>query len=630
MKALLFLRLLLAAAVLCVAVTAHVKHVVLLMEENRSFDHLFGLRRGVRGLNGTEFNYVNISNPALGKVAAGQPATTINPCDPDHALPATTFKIFGSLSPSPHAAPAMAGFVEWEKRIGRGSAEQYCDVMSTLTRAQLPVLNALADEFVLFDEFFASVPGPTWPNRLFFLCGTSGGQTETTNPWWQQIPGELIPLPTIMDQVLAEGLEWRAYVNDTPWELFVATLAKNPSRVRMTDDFFEDARQGTLPALSVINPRAGMNFTQRLMANDMHPDHDTSLAEGYYKDIYEALRASPAWNETLFIITFDEHGGFYDHMPTVPNVPPPDNYTSYPDVFKFDRLGIRIPTLLISPLVPKGVVEGSPPFSQRPFPNSQYELTSVMATIRRVLNMSSGPLTKRDAWAATFEHLLLDEPRSDCPQHLPDPAPTSWPFEVEAARPLNSLQTYIATVHAHLAGLPYPTHITTQSDISAWLRDAYQLHRQRREEAALVVRCEPFYGMKPAYVTNNWRIHNISVPSHIFSLSVEVDGHRHCIELGQEGENVTFASECDAHDTKQHVYIGNDQTLRPVANHSLCVTASCVGSANPRTPLVLVPCLAERSLDQHWTFVPYPTTATNDRVQMLIGVWAIVADKPYP
>lgn len=102
-----------------------------------------------------------------------------------------------------------------------------------------------------------------------------------------------------------------------------------------------------------------------------------------YKDIYEALRASPQWMETLFIVTFDEHGGFYDHVPTPLGVPPPgDGEASYPTPgVKFDRLGIRIPTLAISPWLPKGLVVSAPPAAQKPFPNSEYEATSIISTV---------------------------------------------------------------------------------------------------------------------------------------------------------------------------------------------------------------------------------------------------------
>merc|ERR1712048_812307 len=104
------------------------------------------------------------------------------------------------------------------------------------------------------------------------------------------------------------------------------------------ESFFGDARTGELPAYSFINPRLGANLTTHLGSNDQHPDHDVRAGEVFLKDIYEALRASPTWNETLLVITYDEHGGFYDHVPPPTGVPPPDSETSYPDEdFLFDR-----------------------------------------------------------------------------------------------------------------------------------------------------------------------------------------------------------------------------------------------------------------------------------------------------
>lgn len=201
-----------------------------------------------------------------------------------------------------------------------------------------------------------------------------------------------------------------------------------------------------------------MNSTTGLGANDQHPDHDVALGEALYKDIYEALRNSPQWNETLFIITYDEHGGFYDHV-RPPAAPAPDEHESYPDKgFLFNTLGVRVPTLLISPWIAKGTVVSQPPDDQKPFPDSQYDLTSIMATARKILPglEQTPPLTKRDAWAATFEHVVgvLDEPRTDCPRHLPDaPAPAEHnAHEAEGAFALNDLQRDIASVHAHLAG----------------------------------------------------------------------------------------------------------------------------------------------------------------------------------
>eukprot|EP00750_Incisomonas_marina_P028233 INCI6549.2.p1 GENE.INCI6549.2~~INCI6549.2.p1 ORF type:complete len:368 (-),score=37.68 INCI6549.2:982-2085(-) len=254
--------------------------------------------------------------------------------------------------------------------------------------------------------------------------------------------------------------------------------------------FFSDAATGNLPAFAWINPRSGVNVTTGEGSNDQHPDHDVALGEQLMKDIYEALRASPQWNETLFIITMDEHGGFWDHVPPPSGVPPPNAtmLPSYPDSdFFFDRLGVRIPTLLISPWIAKGTVVSAPPEAQKPANNSEYDLTSIIATTRILLNMSAEPLTDRDAWAATFEHTLatLDAPRSDCPVHLPDAPPPSLDHHIEAALPINDLQRDISFMHAHLAGVAGDAdHVTnthsavptTQGEISEWMQQQFAVH----------------------------------------------------------------------------------------------------------------------------------------------------------
>jgi len=144
------------------------------------------------------------------------------------------------------------------------------------------------------------------------------------------------------------------------------------------------------------------------------------VAEGekFIKRIYEALRASPVWNETLFIITYDEHGGFYDHVPTPLKVPNPDGLNSSNPEFNFTRIGVRIPTVMISPWINKHTVVHGP---SGPFEDSEYEASSISATLKKVFNISNF-LTKRDEWAGTFEHVVMNrtEPRTDCPEKLPD------------------------------------------------------------------------------------------------------------------------------------------------------------------------------------------------------------------
>ena len=130
-----------------------------------------------------------------------------------------------------------------------------------------------------------------------------------------------------------------------------------------------------------------MNVTTGQGSNDQHPDHDVALGEALIKDVYESLRASPQWNETLFIVTYDEHGGFYDHV-VPPNAPAPEQATgapSYPDPgYNFTQLGVRIPTVLVSPWIERGTVLSEPPQAQRPQNDSHYDLTSIMVRLIRL------------------------------------------------------------------------------------------------------------------------------------------------------------------------------------------------------------------------------------------------------
>mgnify|MGYP001560294631 FL=1 len=450
---------------LLLAAAGRIKHIVVLMEENRSFDNMLGYYPGTKhGLRGNESNPVNAFNATAGTVRVSPTAKFINECDPNHSLNATTYKIFGPVADTHQnfSDPTMSGFVQWEGIVDGHNATDlhYCGVMEGFAPTSLPVMTTLASEFVLFDHFFASLPGPTWPNRLFFMAGTSAGLTETY-PWYRDDVGRLFPMPTIFDQVAEAGGTFKIYYNDTPWELFVEAIAHHPEHTVPMDEFFADARRGTLPDFAYINPRSGINLTIMQGSNDQHPDHDVRAGEQYYKDIYEALRASPQWNETLFIVTYDEHGGFFDHVAPRNGIPSPgDGETSYPDPnFTFTRGGIRIPTLMASPWLPRGLVVTDPPQAQRPRNDSYYELTSIMATTRKLLEFMWGTpaLTNRDAWAATFEHLfdLLDEPRTDCPLHLPQVASSERHSLLrEAQQPLNPLQWDIVRTHAGLLGLP--------------------------------------------------------------------------------------------------------------------------------------------------------------------------------
>lgn len=621
------------------------------MEENRAFDHLLGFawRAGVavNGLRGNESNPLNTSEPLGPRVTVDSNSSYVGACDPNHSTPATTSKIFGAAAVAAGnlSHPDMSGFVEWQR-----NDPDYCGVMSAFDPERLPVMMTLAAEFAVMDRLFASHPGPTWPNRLFALSATTAGATET-DAFYRNQPGHLFPQKTIFDQVEDAGLTTTLYYNDTVWELFLESLAHNPQRTAPMQQFFDDAAAGTLPSFSWINPSAGMNVTTGVGSNDQHPDHDVAAGEGLYKAIYEALRAGPAWADTLFIITYDEHGGLYDHVPPPMNVPSPgdpDSARPYPDTdWKFDRLGVRIPTLLVSPRIPKGTVISEPPETQKPDASSEYELTSIMATTRKLLGMNTPPLSRRDAWAATFEHALsLDAPRADCPLHLPDaPAPATAPISDEGQRPLNDLQRHISAVHNHLSGRSSPgdlsaplsnfehTDLATQADVSEWLLHRYNEHQERMISAqqlrlkdwswssttyTVAVRSDK----TPGWCDSQWVVSSAepSLPySAISSMHFRgPSGTAMCLDVGPQGATngtVVGVATCGAGDgtspadPAQRWVMHPDATVRPFSEPGLCLTTHRyddvnIPSGDDNAPVTLQDCSSQTSLGlglwQHW------------------------------
>ncbi|KAL9274323.1 Non-specific phospholipase C1-like protein, partial [Drosera capensis] len=188
-------------------------------------------------------------------------------------------------------------------------------------------------------------------------------------------------------------------------------------------------------------------------ANDDHPSHDVAIGQRFVKEVYETLRASPQWKEMALLITYDEHGGFYDHVPTpVRGVPNPDGIIGpEPYFFRFDRLGVRVPTLLISPWIDKGTVIHK---ADGPTPTSEFEHSSIPATVKKLFNLSSNFLSKRDAWAGTFEKYLRlrDTPREDCPVTLPEVKFSLRPHGPKEDSPLSEFQVELIQLASQLNG----------------------------------------------------------------------------------------------------------------------------------------------------------------------------------
>ncbi|XP_051131502.1 non-specific phospholipase C1 [Andrographis paniculata] len=393
-----------------------IKTIVVVVMENRSFDHMLGwlkkLRPDIDGLNGTEFNRYNASDPNSGAVRVSDDALFVD-SDPGHSIQAMREQIFGGTDTSSNPAP-MNGFVQQADSMEVEGMPK--TVMSGFKPELVPVYTELANEFAVMDRWFASVPASTQPNRLYVHSATSHGASSNVRK--DLIHG--YPQKTIFDSLDENNLSFGIYYQNIPASLFFKSLRKLKHIIKFHNyalKFKLHAKLGKLPNYVVIEQR--YMDVKLFPANDDHPSHDVARGQKFVKEVYETLRASPQWKEMALLITYDEHGGFYDHVPTpVSGVPNPDGIIGPdPYYFKFDRLGVRVPTFLISPWIEKGTVIHEP---SGPTPTSQYEHSSIPATVKKLFNLNSNFLTKRDAWAGTFEKYfyLRDTPRDDCPEKL--------------------------------------------------------------------------------------------------------------------------------------------------------------------------------------------------------------------
>jgi phospholipase C len=408
---------------------AHIKNVVILVMENRSFDNLLGGQK-LKGLEnpvntGPYCNPYNLTNPAAGQACSGPKDFDSIANDPDHAIYGNNLQFYGSFVPDNAAIaagtlkPTMQGFVQEQLRLYNSKvntsvlAEQ---VLNYYTEEQVPVLTELVQNFVTFNHWHSDVPGPTDPNRIALVAGSSFGHGSNDAAFTAKGFNQ----PNIFDSLTKGGHEWRNYHDpaggtgpEAQW--FQSTYnAGLQGHVVNIDQFYVDAKAGNLTSLSFLNPSCcGVGTTS------MHPAGLISAGEQLIKQVYEALRASPQWESSLFILTFDETGGFADHVPP-PLVPRPDNLTytaTTPSggahTFLFDRLGGRIPTLLISPWVGKGVVEQQKKNAAGKVVS--YSATSILRTLGLLWDFQ--PYNPRVEAAPSFEHLLQPKVR-DTPMTL--------------------------------------------------------------------------------------------------------------------------------------------------------------------------------------------------------------------
>ncbi|HEV2719165.1 MAG TPA: alkaline phosphatase family protein, partial [Thermoanaerobaculia bacterium] len=293
-----------------------IDHVVVLMLENRSFDHIFGFRGGVEGLKGNEENFgdptkpESDSNPAF-FVNNGAPYMVPVGNGPGHSINATNIQLFGDKNPPKSAKAVNDGFVKSyhgnliADHVRSPSFDQMHVVMESFSTARLPSINQLADAFVLCDRWHSEVPGPTQPNRLYAHAATSTGFAHNV---FEQI----FDVKTIYEQLQDEGLTWATYELDKNEVREFSRINKQSANFKRYDEAFAvDCNKGTLANYSFIFPR--FFNADNAPANSAHAPEDLRFADNFIADVYEAMRKNEdVWNRSALIVTYDEHGGFYD------------------------------------------------------------------------------------------------------------------------------------------------------------------------------------------------------------------------------------------------------------------------------------------------------------------------------
>jgi len=347
-----------------------IDHIVVLMQENRSFDHYFRHLLAVQPREGPALRRAANPNPEGGR--AIRPFHQRQYCevaDLDHSW---------NGSRAQWNEGAMDGFTATNVNPRDPSGAR---TMGYYRRTDLPFYHKLFRTFAVADRYFCSVLGPTFPNRHYLLAGTSFGR----------IRNDLPPDPdsfaqrTIFNQLDEAGVSWKIYQSQIAFALVYAYVRNQRAGALVPiNQYFADAAAGTLPQVSFVDP---LFFGEITVQNDEHPPANVQVGEEFVARVIRALFASPQWPRSALFLTYDEHGGFYDHVAPpaacIPDAVPPLLTTS--DVpAAFDRYGFRVPFVVVSP------------FARRRFvSHTVYDHTSVLRFIQTRYDLPA--LTARDA-----------------------------------------------------------------------------------------------------------------------------------------------------------------------------------------------------------------------------------------
>jgi len=358
--------------------------------------------------------------------------------------------------------------------------------MDVFKPGSLSVFHKLANEFCIADNWFCDLPGHTWPNRYFMHAATSLGCANNTHDPFKLKHNKAEPIYFLLEK---HKIEWAMYSdpkwqNDSQWFPSISDMPQ--ARLPIFEgpfiparSFIGDCEKGTLPFYSFITVPGRCS---------MHPSQHVECGESFLAFIYNALRKSPCWNETLFIVNFDENGGIYDHTVPPPTEAPDDSkFNDKGDLtckrsvmapeFDFTLLGPRIPVLLISPWLKKGSVDGT-----------QFQNTSILRFVEEFMESGKDKvhLTKRDLHAPSIAPALMahweEKPRTDCPADIR--APTSLNDCMSGTKKpkpddIEYLEEYTSCLPGHPdSGKHITRNFRSMNDVSDYLQERYRAARE--------------------------------------------------------------------------------------------------------------------------------------------------------
>ena len=442
-----------------------IKTVVYLMLENRGLDHLLGFLYP----DGEKPKHVyppdspaayNGLTPEMGNGCKGTSYTVTNGTgnggqdksdletpsrDPNETFPHVAKQMYadewGNMPDGYYWSdePKMQGFA-WDYSDHWLTTPEV--IMQTFSAEQLPALYGLARSYAISDRWFSSIPTETDPNRAYSICGTSLGTVLNSEIHGSTFEGTRTLFNALGEAGKSWGLYWQSKGIASmapPWDVYTPYFFPEMNNapkggVHAFDDdsdenaFMQALKRGTLPEFCYLEPvwGGGPATFLKIQGTDYHPSASVGPGEYYLNELYEALIASPQWPNMLLIVTFDEHGGTYDHEPPTKTVAADE--VVGPSGFRFDRLGPRVPTLLISPYAPEGMVFRSD------VPGADFDHTSIIATLLAWAGVdpAEAGMGKRVAQAPRFDGALSDTPRTDKPTFtVPDSYRTSgdaWKF----------------------------------------------------------------------------------------------------------------------------------------------------------------------------------------------------------